>query len=73
MKSLAIVPEITKEENLLKQNGQTLVEFVMLLAIIMIISLAYMKTVNSGIGKYWESMGNTLMSDVPNSKKLELR
>jgi Flp pilus assembly pilin Flp len=64
-----------EEEILLNQEGQTLVEFVLLLVVIMTISFTYMSTVNRGIADYWVAMGNTLLIDVktPSKRPLELR
>lgn len=55
------------------QNGQTLVEFIMLLASIVLVSMIFMKIVNGNIAKYWSSMANTLLIDVEGNQKLELR
>lgn len=74
MDSTKNITENSQELNLLQdQKGQTFVEFILLLSIIMLISFAFMSGLNTGIGRYWLSMGKTLMLDVPNSKPLNLR
>lgn len=74
MENLSNIPNLEENENILNnENGQTFIEFVLLLMIIMGISFGYMRVVNGGIANYWESMGNILMKDVPNGKKLKLR
>jgi Flp pilus assembly pilin Flp len=64
-----------EEEKFLNEDGQTLVEFVLLLIVIMTISFTYMSAVNRGIADYWVAMGNTLLIDVktPSKRPLELR
>tara|TARA_Y100000385_G_C13033932_1_gene612082 strand:- start:547 stop:771 length:225 start_codon:yes stop_codon:yes gene_type:complete len=55
------------------EQGQSLVEFVMLLAAILLVSMSFMKIVNGNIGKYWVGMGQTLLLDVDSNQKLKLR
>lgn len=55
------------------EQGQSLVEFVLLLAAILLVSMSFMKIVNGNIGKYWTAMGQTLLLDVDSSQKLKLR
>ena len=67
---------INKNEdvNILKnQQGQTLVEFILLLLSILIVSMVFMKIVNGNIAKYWTAMANTLLIDVEGKQKLKLR
>ena len=73
LKRMPILTEESHQGNLLDQKGQTLVEFVLLLLVIMTISFGYMSVVNGGIASYWEAMGNTLLMDVPKSDTLKLR
>jgi Flp pilus assembly pilin Flp len=74
MKSESNILNLNENENILKnQEGQTFVEFVLLLMMIMFLSFSFMKGINGGIGKYWTSMANTLMKDIPDAKKLKLR
>ncbi len=62
-----------EHEKLLDESGQTLVEFVLLLLIVMSISFVYMSVVNRGIADYWQAMGNILLKDVPQKQSLKLR
>lgn len=55
------------------EQGQSLVEFVLLLASILLVSMVFMKIVNGNIGKYWTAMGQTLLLDVEGGQKLNLR
>jgi hypothetical protein len=56
-----------------QQSGQSLVEFMLLLASILIISMSFMKIVNKNVASYWTDMANTLMLDVEGNEKLNLR
>jgi Flp pilus assembly pilin Flp len=49
------------------QSGQTLVEFILLLASITIISFSFLKAVNGNISDRWESLYNVILDD-PNQK-----
>lgn len=74
MESLKNISENSHNLNdLSNERGQTFVEFVLLLSMIMLISFSFMRLLNTGIGKYWTAMANTIMLDVPNAKKLKLR
>ena len=74
MKSDSNITNFNENENILNnEKGQTFLEFVLLLMMIMLMSFGYMKIINTGIGKYWTSMANTLLIDVPDAKKLKLR
>lgn len=53
------------------EQGQSLVEFVLLLSLIMVLSLGFLKTVNTGISNYWLKMGQMLVEDP--SQNLTLR
>lgn len=55
------------------QKGQSLVEFILLFAIIVGISFAFMKGINSGLGVRWTAIANQLLIDTDNDNKLELR
>ena len=64
----------TKDTDILKsEQGQTLVEFVLLLASILIVSMVFMKTINGNMARYWTAMANTLLIDVEGKQKLKLR
>lgn len=49
--------------NLEDQSGQTLVEFILLLAAIVIISFSFLKLVNGFTIQRWESLANIILDD----------
>lgn len=53
------------------QRGQSLVEFVMLMSVIMLISLGYLRVVSGNVAEIWLGMGQVLVED--ETQKLELR
>lgn len=60
------------EANKLKnQKGQSLVEFVLLLAIVMVISMGFLKVINTNVADYWQAMAQMLVED--ETQQLELR
>ena len=63
----------TETNNFVKKNesGQTLVEFVLLLASISIISFSFIKLINSGVGERWQRIFTIILDD-PN-QTIELR
>lgn len=63
--------QIDRSKIIKNQKGQSLVEFVLLLSIIMLLSLGFLKTVNTGVSTYWLGMGQMLVED--NSQQLQLR
>ncbi len=63
--------EAIKKKLSLGEKGQSLVEFVLLLTMVMIISLAFLKLVNGKVADYWLAMGNMLTEDP--SIQLELK
>lgn len=74
MKNEFITEKIEQDCNILKNDrGQSLVEFIFLLASILFVSMTFMKIVNGNIGKYWVAMGQTLLLDVEGKQKLQLR
>lgn len=74
IKNEFITDKNKQDVNILKnEQGQSLVEFVLLLASILLVSMVFMKIVNGNIGKYWTAMGQTLLIDVEGSQKLNLR
>lgn len=42
------------------QAGQSLVEFLLLMALVMIVSMSFLSLVNSGVAKYWTSIANAI-------------
>lgn len=69
MKSL--LSQDSKKSIAANQDGQSLVEFVLLLGVIMVISLGFLKILNSKVSDYWLAMGNILVED--QEQTLELR
>ncbi len=57
--------------NIKKQSGQTLVEFVLLLAGIMIISVSFLSQINGYTAKRWETIANIILDDP--DQKLQVR
>jgi hypothetical protein len=49
------------------ESGQSLVEFLLLLTVIMGLSLGTLKIINGNIANYWESFANLIIDD-PSSK-----
>ncbi len=47
----------------LNRRGQTLVEFILLLVVIMTISLLFMKVVNSNLAIYWKFIVTKVVGD----------
>lgn len=45
------------------ESGQATVEFVLLLASVVIISLLFMKGIHNGISNYWLSMAQLILDD----------
>lgn len=53
------------------EDGQTLVEFILLLAGITMISFSFMRLVNSNIAERWQAMAQMVLDD--KSQTLEIR
>ena len=51
------------EQNVSDQSGQTLVEFVLLLCVLMLTSLIFLSTVNKGTASIWLTVGKILTED----------
>jgi competence protein ComGC len=49
----------------LNQRGQSLVEFVLLLAVISMLSYAFVAVMNRNIGNYWQHAVNLIINDRP--------
>jgi hypothetical protein len=62
---------------LLKQKGQTLVEFVLLLAVVSGISYTFVAFMNRNITRYWEHAANLIINDgvapKPGNTRLKVR
>lgn len=53
---------------LMQQNGQSLVEFVLLLAVISMLSYSFVAVMNSNLGSYWEHCVNIVVNDGDTTK-----
>jgi hypothetical protein len=49
----------------LNQRGQSLVEFVLLLAVISMLSYGFVSVMNRNIGNYWQYAVNLIINDKP--------
>ena len=47
----------------INQKGQTIVEFVLLLAVVSTISYAFVASINTFMGKYWTHSVNLIIND----------
>lgn len=65
--------ELNQEETkkLNNQKGQSMVEFILLMTIIMLISLGYLRVVGGGVSEYWLGMAQVILDD--KNQTLELR
>jgi len=53
---------------LMQQKGQSLVEFVLLLAVISMLSYSFVAVMNSNLGSYWEHCVNIVVNDGDTTK-----
>lgn len=51
------------QQKILDNSGQSLLEFILLLTSIMVVSLVFLRLVNTNIGNYWQAMGTFLLED----------
>ncbi len=73
MKSWKIF-NLKKKQSLLWERGQSLVEFVLLLAAITSVSFLFVAGTNRYIGKFWKYSVNLIVNDDPrDGKKIELK
>lgn len=56
----------------LSERGQSIVEFVLLLAAITFLSYFFVAVMNRNIGRYWEYSVNLIVNDKPGKKSLTL-
>ena len=54
------------------ERGQSIVEFVLLLAAITFLSYFFIAVMNRNIGRYWEYTVNLIVNDKPGSKTLTM-
>jgi len=71
MKPRKLLPSL-KLKKLLKERGQSIVEFVLLLLVITSISYAFVDIVNRNIALYWEYSVNLIINDKPGEKTVNL-
>lgn len=57
------IPEQSTKFSLKRQSGQTFVEFVLLLASIVIVAFSFMRVANNGIADRWETFANIILED----------
>lgn len=65
------LPSHPTKKFVINQKGQTLVEFLLLLASIVAIAYTFMRVVNSNLGEQWTEMSQTILED--ESQQLEIR
>jgi hypothetical protein len=53
----------------LGQKGQSIVEFVLLLAAIMAVSYGFVAVMNKNLARYWEYSANLVITDKPGGPK----
>ncbi len=58
---------IKNKKNKNNNHGQTILEFVLLMAIISIVGFGLLRSVNTGLSKYWKAFV-TLIVDDPSQK-----
>ena len=51
------------------QRGQSIVEFVLLLAVIASLSYVFVAVMNNNLAKYWEYSANLIINDKPGGPK----
>lgn len=61
--SFIILKNKLLDKTILEQKGQTLVEFMLLLSVLVLTSLVFLSTINTGIAHLWESLGRILVED----------
>lgn len=60
-KRVKIFPSETTETT--GQSGQTLIEFILLMLMVIFLSFGYMKIVNGNLAKRWEKLVNIVVND----------
>jgi len=56
-------PQDTTKKILKDQSGQTFVEFILLLASIVMVAYSFMRLTNSGVEKKWTQMAQIILDD----------
>tara|TARA_Y100000768_G_scaffold388897_1_gene388472 strand:- start:16797 stop:17039 length:243 start_codon:yes stop_codon:yes gene_type:complete len=62
------IKKLSKSDNFTKrvlkrQTGQTFIEFILLLASIVIVAFSFMRVANTGIADRWQSMAQVILED----------
>ncbi len=68
MKSWKLLPSNKLTEKL-GEKGQTIVEFVLLLAVVTGLSFAFVAVMNKNLARYWEYSANLIVNDKPGGPK----
>jgi L-cystine uptake protein TcyP (sodium:dicarboxylate symporter family) len=71
MKPWKLLPK-NKFFKALGQRGQSIVEFVLLLAVITGLSYAFVATMNKNIARYWQYSANLIVDDKPGTNTVRL-
>ena len=56
-----------------RQKGQALVEYILLLSIMAIVSFLFVSVMNSGLSRYWGYAVNLVIDDKPGTNTVEFR
>ena len=72
MKNWMLLP-FAKINKRLKQRGQAIVEFVLLLVVVAGISFGFVSFMNRNLGRYWEYYANLVINDKPGTTTVRLR
>ena len=56
-----------------KQKGQALVEFILLLVVLSTVSFAFVTLMNRSLSRYWEYSVNLIIDDKPGTKTVEFQ
>lgn len=76
MKTWKLLPNFEKlrifRQKLLNNRGQTIVEFVLLLSVILSVSFGIVWVFNKNLARYWEYSANLVVTDKPGEKIIRL-
>ncbi len=61
-----------KSNKVAHQKGQAIVEFVLILAVMAIITFAFVGFMNRNLARYWEHAANLVINDRPGVKTVTL-
>jgi hypothetical protein len=70
MKQRNLLPEEFLRK--LSQRGQAIVEFVLLLAVMSLITYGFVMFMNSNLKRYWEYSANLIINDRPGEKTVTI-